>query len=129
MHMGLYWCGTAACQLSLPPCWFKEHQHCSTHMHITCSHEKHVLDRVHTVFWQQLAIFAGICKQPSSSACIHSCIIDGGSYQQANCIFCIAAGQMWPRINAVATKRFHEFADPLIQQSKPSWVYHVEMQK
>lgn len=39
------------------------------------------------------------------------------------------AGQMWPRINAVATKRFHEFADPLIQQSKPSWVYHVEMQK
>lgn len=38
-------------------------------------------------------------------------------------------GQMWPRINAVATQRFHEFADPLIQQSKPSWVYQVEMQK
>ncbi len=36
---------------------------------------------------------------------------------------------MWPRINAVATQRFHEFADPLIQQSKPSWVYQVEMQK
>ncbi len=39
------------------------------------------------------------------------------------------AGQMWPRINAVATQRLHEFADPLIQQSKPSWVYQVEMQK
>ena len=38
-------------------------------------------------------------------------------------------GQLWPKVNAVATKRFHEFADPLIQQSKPSWVYHVEMQK
>ena len=41
----------------------------------------------------------------------------------------LSTGQLWPKVNAVATKRFHEFADPLIQQSKPSWVYHVEMQK
>ena len=41
----------------------------------------------------------------------------------------VSEGQMWPRVNAVATQRFHEFADPLIQQSKPSWVYQVEMQK